>query len=55
MRKVIQVTTPEGAPLRGHIFEAPDLPSIEASMAVELVPGCWHEVATDADLIIPNH
>lgn len=55
MRKVIQVTTPEGAPLRGHIFEAPDLASVETAMAAELPPGCWFEVASDADLIIPNH
>lgn len=52
MRKVIQITTPEGEPLAGHIFEAPDEASLLASM-VDLSEGCWHEVASEADLIIP--
>lgn len=52
MRKVIQITTPEGEPLAGHIFEAPDEASLTASM-VDLPEGCWHEVESEAALIIP--
>jgi len=52
MRRIIQITDPSGTPTGGHIFEAPDAASLEASMA-SLPEGCWFEVATESDLVIP--
>lgn len=52
MRKIIQITDAKGAPIAGHIFEAPDEASLAASMAT-LPAGCWHEVPSEADLVIP--
>jgi len=52
MRKAIQITDEKGVPIAGHIFEAPDEASLLASM-VDLPEGCWHEVKSEADLVIP--
>lgn len=51
MRKVVQITDETGAPISGHVFEAPDPESLAASMA-GLPPGCWFEVASEADLVV---
>jgi hypothetical protein len=51
-QKIIQITDDTGAPIAGHVFEAPDEASLDAAMA-DLPAGCWHEVATLDDLVIP--
>ncbi|WP_257306311.1 hypothetical protein [Geothrix campi] len=51
MRKIIQITDPQGKPVSGHIFEAPDAASLEVSMA-GLPEGCWYEVEAEDQLVI---
>ena len=51
MRKIIQILDETGAPVAGHVFEAPDEGSLEASM-VDLPAGRWHEVPSEEDLVI---
>jgi len=53
MRKVIQITDEAGNPVSGHIFEAPDETTLLESMK-GLPTGCWHEVASEAELVVPE-
>lgn len=53
MRKVIQITDEAGNPVSGHVFEAPDAESLAVSMA-GLPEGCWFEVASEGDLVVPD-
>lgn len=53
MRKVIQITDETGAPVSGHVFEAPDEEALAVSME-GLPEGRWYEVASEEDLVVSD-
>ena len=54
MKKVIQITDAMGQPIGGRVFIAPDTESLNLSIQEASLPsGCWREVASEEDLVIP--